>query len=94
MAWISPIELISDPLIKGEDAKERTTAASKMSIVVECLPKVVDGFVAGFSTSVDKNAYFGLFRQGMLVISLRDELLTSNIFPMALNNQRCELIFF
>jgi len=37
-----------------------TTATTKVSIVIECFPQVVDGFVAGFSTSIEENTNFRL----------------------------------
>ena len=33
-----------------------TTASSKIGVVVECLPEVVDGFASRFGTSIDKHA--------------------------------------
>lgn len=71
-------------------AKSHTTAASEMSVVVECFPKVVDRFMSRLSTSVDQNTYFGLIEQ-MVVITdgwHKSKLLTSNILPIALNSQR------
>jgi hypothetical protein len=70
-----------------------TTAPTEMSIVVECFPKIIDRFVSRFSTGVNEYANLRLkrFQLNDRVLAVR---LTSKILPMALNNHRCELIFF
>ena len=37
-----------------------TTASTEMRIIVERLPKVVDGLATGFGTGIDQDAYLGL----------------------------------
>jgi hypothetical protein len=39
-----------------------TTAPTEMSIVVECLPKIIDGFVSRFCSGVNKYANLRLKR--------------------------------
>ena len=48
--------------VKGGKTKGLTTATSEIFIVIEGLPKVVNGFVSGFSTGVNENTYLRLIK--------------------------------
>ena len=74
-----------------------TTASSQMRVVVEGLPEVVDRLASGLGTGINKNTDFGLDKTYQLLPPCAKsyaEIPTSSILPIALNNQRWELIFF
>jgi hypothetical protein len=58
---LSSNEWIQEFLSALDHSMDFTTTATEMGIVVKCLPKIIDGLVTRFGTSIDENTYLGLF---------------------------------
>ncbi len=72
-----------------------TAATTEVRVVVECLPKIIEGLVPRFRTSINKNTNFRLEPIPRLIQHIRERYLkkpmkirTCSIRPMALNSQR------
>ena len=65
------------------------TASSKVWVIVECIPQVVNRLVSGLSSCVDENADFRLRGQSDRITgSEGHEEHTLRCFPIPLNNHR------